>query len=251
MRAFAYLGAGRHHRRTLSPWVNQGYIKQQWNWYLHQRPFLSANVQPYVLSATAEGALKPGWTRSVELPATHRVRTIVRRWSSFPQDRFVMGQTPGASPQGWRSAAATLRLHDRAAVCRGNVRGDIRRMGVPASLMAIATSLPATVTGGGDRGAGDRHHLGPKAQQYVRPGCPGSPENPTGCCQRLNTNMRREPAAPRVYPWGNSVQLNGQVIDQLQRVRQPVGWQANGGSGRLRFRRISCPGLQDMLGNVT
>lgn len=40
-------------------WINQSYIADQWRWYSTARPFLAANVWPYVLSADAESALKP------------------------------------------------------------------------------------------------------------------------------------------------------------------------------------------------
>src|SRR5215813_1368686 len=40
-------------------WINQSTIAEQWRWYLTVRPFIAANVWPYVLSADAERALKP------------------------------------------------------------------------------------------------------------------------------------------------------------------------------------------------
>src|SRR5262249_46918719 len=45
-------------------WINQEYIKQQWRWYTTQRPFLAANVGPYVLAPAAERALKPDPNKS-------------------------------------------------------------------------------------------------------------------------------------------------------------------------------------------
>jgi formylglycine-generating enzyme required for sulfatase activity len=41
-------------------WINQGYVKEQWTWYMAVRPFLAANIRPHVLAAEAERALKPG-----------------------------------------------------------------------------------------------------------------------------------------------------------------------------------------------
>jgi formylglycine-generating enzyme required for sulfatase activity len=40
-------------------WINQPYIKDQWNWYTIERPFAAANIWPYVLTPEAERALKP------------------------------------------------------------------------------------------------------------------------------------------------------------------------------------------------
>jgi formylglycine-generating enzyme required for sulfatase activity len=40
-------------------WINQDYLKAQWRWYVTQRPFVAANIWPYVLAPAAEGALKP------------------------------------------------------------------------------------------------------------------------------------------------------------------------------------------------
>jgi formylglycine-generating enzyme required for sulfatase activity len=41
-------------------WINQSYIAEQWRWYSTERPFLAANMWPYVLKPAAEQALKPG-----------------------------------------------------------------------------------------------------------------------------------------------------------------------------------------------
>ena len=40
-------------------WINQAYVKEQWNWYWLMRPYRVANVDPYVLTTEAERALKP------------------------------------------------------------------------------------------------------------------------------------------------------------------------------------------------
>jgi formylglycine-generating enzyme required for sulfatase activity len=40
-------------------WINQSYVKEQVNWYMTMRPYLVANVWPYVLTPEAERALKP------------------------------------------------------------------------------------------------------------------------------------------------------------------------------------------------
>jgi formylglycine-generating enzyme required for sulfatase activity len=40
--------------------INQAYLKEQINWFAVMRPYMIANVRPYVLSAEAEHALEPG-----------------------------------------------------------------------------------------------------------------------------------------------------------------------------------------------
>jgi hypothetical protein len=41
-------------------WINQSSIKEQWNWFVTIRPYMVANFRPYVLTAHADRALKPG-----------------------------------------------------------------------------------------------------------------------------------------------------------------------------------------------
>lgn len=43
-------------------WINQSYLKERWNWFTVMRPYMLASVRPYVLTAEAERALKPGET---------------------------------------------------------------------------------------------------------------------------------------------------------------------------------------------
>jgi formylglycine-generating enzyme required for sulfatase activity len=40
-------------------WINQAYVKEQMNWFMTMRPYMLANVRPYVLTAEAERALSP------------------------------------------------------------------------------------------------------------------------------------------------------------------------------------------------
>jgi formylglycine-generating enzyme required for sulfatase activity len=44
---------------SLVGWINQGYLKEQLHWYTTLRPYVAANVSPYVLKPEAERALKP------------------------------------------------------------------------------------------------------------------------------------------------------------------------------------------------
>jgi formylglycine-generating enzyme required for sulfatase activity len=40
-------------------WINQAFLKAEVNWFITMRPYMIANVRPYVLTAEAERALKP------------------------------------------------------------------------------------------------------------------------------------------------------------------------------------------------
>jgi formylglycine-generating enzyme required for sulfatase activity len=40
-------------------WINQAYVKEEWNWLMTMRPYRVANFDPYVLKSEAERALKP------------------------------------------------------------------------------------------------------------------------------------------------------------------------------------------------
>jgi formylglycine-generating enzyme required for sulfatase activity len=40
-------------------WLNEGYLQERWKWFTTMRPYMFANVRPYVLTAEAERALKP------------------------------------------------------------------------------------------------------------------------------------------------------------------------------------------------
>jgi formylglycine-generating enzyme required for sulfatase activity len=46
-------------RTTISRWINQAYVKEEWNWYWTMGPYRVANVDPYVLTTEAERGLKP------------------------------------------------------------------------------------------------------------------------------------------------------------------------------------------------
>jgi formylglycine-generating enzyme required for sulfatase activity/Flp pilus assembly protein TadD len=43
---------------SLVGWINHSYIADQWRWWWTDRPFVAANIWPYVLSTDAERALK-------------------------------------------------------------------------------------------------------------------------------------------------------------------------------------------------
>jgi formylglycine-generating enzyme required for sulfatase activity len=68
-------------------WINQSYVKEQINWFTTMRPYMLANVRPYVLTAEVERALKP--LASFRECAKDCPEMIV-----IPAGRFMMGSPP-------------------------------------------------------------------------------------------------------------------------------------------------------------
>src|SRR5262249_30981522 len=69
---------------------NQSYLKEEMNWFFTMRPYIVAQVLPYVLSPDAERALKPGG--SFRECAKDCPEMIV-----VPAGEFVMGSPSGRS----------------------------------------------------------------------------------------------------------------------------------------------------------
>jgi formylglycine-generating enzyme required for sulfatase activity len=67
-------------------WINQSYLKEQINWYTTMRPYAVANFRPYVLTTSAERALKP--LADFRECAGNCPEMIV-----IPTGRFVMGSS--------------------------------------------------------------------------------------------------------------------------------------------------------------
>ena len=68
-------------------WLNEPYLRERLNWFMTMRPYMVAQVRPYVLTAEAEWALKP--KDSFRECATDCPEMIV-----VPAGEFVMG-SPG------------------------------------------------------------------------------------------------------------------------------------------------------------
>ncbi len=75
---------------ALVGWINQSYIKEQWRWYSTERPFVAANIWPYVLTAAKEQALKP--KDSFKECATEQGKDYCPEMVLVPAGSFMMGR---------------------------------------------------------------------------------------------------------------------------------------------------------------
>ena len=71
-------------------WINQAYLREQVKWYTTVRPYMLRQVRPYVLTAAAERALKPG--DSFRECAKDCPEMVV-----VPAGEFMMGSTVNES----------------------------------------------------------------------------------------------------------------------------------------------------------
>jgi formylglycine-generating enzyme required for sulfatase activity len=74
-------------------WINQAYLLEQWRWYATVQPFMRAKVRPYVLSATAEQALKP--KDIFRECTTDDSKDYCPELVVIPAGSFMMGAPPG------------------------------------------------------------------------------------------------------------------------------------------------------------
>jgi formylglycine-generating enzyme required for sulfatase activity len=68
-------------------WINQDHVKEQANWFLTMRPYMVAQVRPYVLMPDAERALKP-------LASFRECAKDCPEMVVVPAGEFMMGSSP-------------------------------------------------------------------------------------------------------------------------------------------------------------
>jgi formylglycine-generating enzyme required for sulfatase activity len=71
----------------LVAWLNEAWLREQWRWFMVIRPYMLAEVRPYVLAAEAERTLKPGG--SFKECAKNCPEMVV-----VPAGEFMMGSPP-------------------------------------------------------------------------------------------------------------------------------------------------------------
>ena len=76
-------------------WMNQAYLQERWRWFTTIRPYMLTHVQPYVLTADAERALKPK-------EAFKECSKDCPEMVVVPAGNFTMGSPPNEKDH-WRS----------------------------------------------------------------------------------------------------------------------------------------------------
>jgi formylglycine-generating enzyme required for sulfatase activity len=90
-------------------WMNQSFFEQQWLWYAKDRPFVAANIWPFVLKPAAEHTLVPG--KSFRDCSARDGKDYCPKMIVVPAGSFVMGSLP---PQSAREDQACRMLNVRA-----------------------------------------------------------------------------------------------------------------------------------------
>ena len=70
-------------------WINQDYLEAKWRWFAIERPFAATHIWPYVLTGSAEQALKPKDT--FKDCATEQGKDFCPEMVVVPAGLFVMG----------------------------------------------------------------------------------------------------------------------------------------------------------------
>ena len=201
------------------------------------RPYRVANFDPYVLKPEAERALKP--RRAFRECAKDCPEMIV-----VPAGEFMMGSPATEKGRYDEMRRPAAQGHDRQAVCRLQVRGDVRRMGrLRRGRRLPADGRASDVGWGRGTAAGDQRELGRRPGAMWR----GSPEM-TGKPYRLLTEAEWEYAAragtTTAYFWGDEIGKGNANCDGCgsqwdDKQTAPVGSFA-----------ANAFGLYDMAGNV-
>ena len=80
---------------TALGWLNNAYLAEQWRWWWTDRPFLAANIWPYVLNTEAEKALKPDPNKNFrECAPKQPDKDYCPDMVVVPAGSFMMGSPP-------------------------------------------------------------------------------------------------------------------------------------------------------------
>ncbi len=185
-------------------WINQDHIKTQWRWYTVERPFLAANIWPYVLSSAAEQGLKPDPNKSFRECAPEQGKDYCPEMVVVPAGSFMMGSpTTEQGHQKFEEPRHTVRIAKPFAVSKYELTFDE---------WDTCVSDGDCLQGASDSGFGRGQQpvinvTWDDAQRYV-----AWLAKMTGKTYRLLTEAEYEYAAragtQTAYPWGDDIGKN-------------------------------------------
>jgi formylglycine-generating enzyme required for sulfatase activity len=217
-------------------WINQDTIKAQWRWYATVRPFMAANVWPYVLTAPAEQALKSSDT--FRDCAAGQAKDYCPEMVVVPAGTFTMGSAPQTVHEASEEPQHDVTIARPFAVSKFELTFDEWDACVAYGDCAVVSDF------GFGRGQRPVIFVGwDDARRYT-----AWLSSITGKSYRLLTEAEYEYAARAgtrtMFPWGDEVGSNNANCDGCGSQWDGSQTAPVGSFPRNRF------GLYDMVGNV-
>jgi formylglycine-generating enzyme required for sulfatase activity len=221
-------------------WINEGRLKAQWRWYRTVRPFVAANIQPYVLSAPIERELKPkdSFRECVEQGHDYCPQMIV-----VPAGSFMMGASPTEKGRDLDEGPQhKVTIVKPFAVSEFDLTFDEWD-----TCVAYGDCAEGVSDAGWGRGRLPVINVSwDDAQHYV-----AWLSKMTGKSYRLLSEAEYEYAArggtQTAYPWGDVIQLNGMAMANCNGCGSKWGNLQTAPVGSFAANGF---GLYDMVGNV-
>jgi formylglycine-generating enzyme required for sulfatase activity len=228
-------------------WIEQSYIKGQWTWYATDRPFMKANMWPYVLTPAAEQVLKPDPNQSFrECAPKQPDKDYCPDMVVVPAGSFLMGSPPSDN-QPTEQPQHPVTIAKPFAVSKYELTFD------EWDTCVNYGDCPQGVSDG-DFGRGQQPVINvtwDDAQHYV-----AWLSKTTGKTYRLLSEAEYEYATRAVtttaatmteYPWGNDIKLNGTVMANCAGCGSKWDNSQTAPVGSFAPNKF---GLHDMVGNV-
>ena len=226
-------------------WINQSTIAEQWRWWTIGRPFVAANVAPYVLKPAAEQVLKPGDPLR-ECVAREQDNDYCPDMVVVPAGSFMMGSPPSDGDDGNDGPQHQVTIASPFAVSKYELTF------AEWDTCAAYGDCPRGVS---DSGFGRGFYpvinvIWDDAQHYA-----AWLSKMTGKTYRLLSEAEYEYAArggsQAAYSWGDQIKLNG--VQMAKCARCGSYWPHNWGDTRTSPVGLFAAnrfGLYDMAGNV-
>ena len=222
-------------------WINQSFIAAQWRWYSVERPFVAANIWPYVLAQSAEHALKP--KDSFNECARRQKKDYCPTMIVVPAGAFMMGSPAGEEQHAKNEAPQhQVKIAQSFAVSKFELTFDEWD-----TCVAYGDCPQGASDSGFGRGRQPAVNVTwDQAQQYV-----AWLSKMTGKRYRLLSEAEYEYAAragtQTAYPWGQDIQLNGTAMANCRGCGSKWDFKQPAPVGSFAANQFD---LYDMSGNV-